>query len=351
MSEKYFLGAVCGGKFRTEFPQVLSDENCFTYILKGGAGTGKSSLMKRVAEHFEHDCRVQRWYCSSDPDSLDAVVIPEHHAAICDGTAPHVFEPIYPGVSQQYIDLGRFWDRAVLSRDRAKLTEAADANKALLASSSRYNEAASVIFTDTLRIGEDCLDRAKSEKLTEELSDSLFKSKNGSGGRLFFRRLTALTGSGVITHYETAADCKTVYLLRDELSAASDALLKKLADLCVKLGFDAVVSPSQLVDGTYQHLVIPELSAAFLSDTGTEPPFKAEPLELTRLYRPDKLTEMSERIAINKRFAEKLSEEASHLLREAKAVHDVLENIYISAMDFSAVDTLTSRLISEIEKM
>ena len=46
------------------------------YIIKGAAGTGKSTLMKNVAEHFENaGTQIVRFLCSSDPDSLDAVLI------------------------------------------------------------------------------------------------------------------------------------------------------------------------------------------------------------------------------------------------------------------------------------
>ena len=48
MSETYFLGSSTAQGFRTTFDNVIKDEGIFTYILKGGAGTGKSSLMKKL---------------------------------------------------------------------------------------------------------------------------------------------------------------------------------------------------------------------------------------------------------------------------------------------------------------
>ena len=49
MSEKYFLGAMTQNGFSTEFGKIMADKEYFTFILKGGAGTGKSSLMKKIA--------------------------------------------------------------------------------------------------------------------------------------------------------------------------------------------------------------------------------------------------------------------------------------------------------------
>lgn len=48
--------------------------------------------------------------CSGDPDSLDAILLPGKKAALVDGTAPHVVEPKYPGVVEQYINLGKCYD-------------------------------------------------------------------------------------------------------------------------------------------------------------------------------------------------------------------------------------------------
>lgn len=77
--------------FSTEFGKIMADKEYFTFILKGGAGTGKSSLMKKIAAEFEPTEDVTRFYCSSDPASLDAIVLHtskynlRRHCATCYG--------------------------------------------------------------------------------------------------------------------------------------------------------------------------------------------------------------------------------------------------------------------------
>ena len=44
--------------------------------------------------------------CSGDPDSLDALLLPQLGVALVDGTAPHVVEPKYPGVVDRYVKHG-----------------------------------------------------------------------------------------------------------------------------------------------------------------------------------------------------------------------------------------------------
>ena len=48
--------------------------------------------------------------CSSDPDSLDALILPEWKVSIADGTAPHILEPRYPAVSESILSFGDFLD-------------------------------------------------------------------------------------------------------------------------------------------------------------------------------------------------------------------------------------------------
>ena len=88
---KYFLGANCGSGFYSLYGQLIDLETARrVYILKGGPGCGKSTLMKMVGKTLEEaGARAEYILCSGDPDSLDGVVFPELGAALVDGTAPH----------------------------------------------------------------------------------------------------------------------------------------------------------------------------------------------------------------------------------------------------------------------
>ena len=87
---RFFLGANCPDGFISRFDHLYDPENgWFAYILKGGPGTGKSTLMRRAAEHaLGQGVQVEMIHCSSDPDGLDAVIFPDYKACIVDGTAP-----------------------------------------------------------------------------------------------------------------------------------------------------------------------------------------------------------------------------------------------------------------------
>ena len=89
---RYYLGANSPSGFYSLYDQLLDPAEAEELlILKGGAGCGKSTLMGQVAARAEEKgLRVEYIRCSGDPDSLDAIILPDRHAAIVDGTAPHV---------------------------------------------------------------------------------------------------------------------------------------------------------------------------------------------------------------------------------------------------------------------
>ena len=95
----FFLAANSAQGFFSLFNELYEpDEGWKAYIIKGGPGTGKSGLMRKIAQAAEdRGYTVERIICSSDPDSLDAVIIPEKKICFADGTAPHVMEARYPG--------------------------------------------------------------------------------------------------------------------------------------------------------------------------------------------------------------------------------------------------------------
>ena len=92
---EYFLGANSPSGFYSLYDQLLPPERARAiYILKGGPGCGKSTLMRKVAA-WAQEAGLETEYilCSGDPDSLDALILPGRAVAIVDGTAPHMVVP------------------------------------------------------------------------------------------------------------------------------------------------------------------------------------------------------------------------------------------------------------------
>ena len=108
--------------------------------------------MKKIANEFkEHP--ISLYYCSSDIRSLDAVVIEDKKLIIVDGTAPHVFEALYPGASQEIINLGEFWDGNKLKKHSDAIHYLFDENQKYHARVRCYIEALASLNSDIYTIG------------------------------------------------------------------------------------------------------------------------------------------------------------------------------------------------------
>ncbi|MFB5663439.1 PRK06851 family protein [Alteribacillus sp. HJP-4] len=64
------------------------------YFIKGRAGTGKSTLLKKVAaEAEERGYIVELYHCGFDPESIDMVIVRELGVCVFDSTDPHEYFP------------------------------------------------------------------------------------------------------------------------------------------------------------------------------------------------------------------------------------------------------------------
>ena len=107
-----FPGAMGPDGFVSCFAHLLPERDLSRMIvLKGGPGVGKSTFMRRVhAAMCSGDEASTLYFCSGDPDSLDAVAVPHAGLLILDGTAPHVVDPQIPGARDSIINLGECLD-------------------------------------------------------------------------------------------------------------------------------------------------------------------------------------------------------------------------------------------------
>ncbi len=76
---RFFIGSNSGRGFFSYFDFFYEpSEMKKVFLLKGGAGNGKSTLMGKIAEAaLQKGYHVEKIYCPSDPSSLDAVRIRE----------------------------------------------------------------------------------------------------------------------------------------------------------------------------------------------------------------------------------------------------------------------------------
>lgn len=347
---QYFLGANSPVGFYSLYDQLIDRETARgLYILKGGAGCGKSSFMRRVARHAEAaGYRVEYILCSGDPESLDAVVFPELKTALVDGTAPHVIEPKYPGVVERYLNLGKYYDSEGLQEVRAAVIDETKGYQKHYKRCYRCLSAAAELESDNREL---LLTRETEARLVKRARGILSRELkgNGGGGEVTQRFLGAVSCAGQTVLWDTVeAQCKRVYALEDSFGLAHTMLAPVLAAAATR-DFMVIACPDPMAPDRLAHLLIPELELAFVSST-PERPYPGRP------YRRIRLDAMAEetyrRFRSRVRFARKVSaalkEEAIASLGQAKARHDALEALYNPYVDFDGVYDLADGLAAQI---
>ena len=196
-SPMFFLGANSPNGFVSRFAESFSAEDGWhTYIIKGGPGTGKSTVMKRVALYFlKQNIRVSLCPCSSDPTSLDAVIFPDVKIVLLDGTSPHLVDPKYPGVCEEIMNLGDCWDENILENNRNAVINLTDQNKMLHKRVRNYLSAAAALLEDTTQISAPYVNEEKAKIFAARLcKKNIPKAK--AKGREWLRFLSGVTPKG-----------------------------------------------------------------------------------------------------------------------------------------------------------
>ena len=346
-----FLGANTPMGFRSLFSELYNPyRDSRMYIIKGGPGTGKSSFMKKVAKAAESlDLDTERVYCSSDPKSLDAVIIPKLGLCLADGTAPHVLEPLFPGASENIINLGNFWDREKLYEKADPIRSVTIENSIFHRRSTKYLSAAGAISEDTRKIVQSCIDESKAESFAQRFCSREAPRIKGAGvGKINRRFLSGITPDGIVFFDSTVTTLASrVIGLVDEYSAVSGILIERIAQTASKNGYDVIACPCPMKPDEFEHIIIPKLSLALLTVKSSHVisvPFDRL-IHARRFFTSDVLRYRKNRLAFGLKTADELTRASIELLAQAKKTHDKLESFYKEAMDFKALDRFTEEFI------
>ncbi len=350
----YFLGANAPKGYYSKFDQLFSsapEGKC--YLLKGGPGTGKSTLLKKVASALkEKDVDIELIYCSADTDSLDAVITADGRFAVLDATLPHAVEPRYPGIYESTVSLSDCWDEEKLRRNKKKASALFDKNRRLHEEARRYISAAANLLEEAARLGMECTDQEKTAKAAARICLREFGKKQHAQGTEKQRFLSAITDKGVFFLNETPKIlCDRIYFVDDECGAASRIFMNTVRKRALEHGLDIItcrcpVFPSEKIE----HIFIPSLRLGFMTNNRRHK-IEAAPyrtIHSRRFTDEKKRAAQKIRIRFALRSASALIAEAALCMKEAKKIHDELEECYIPAMDFSAVDEKLEKILESL---
>lgn len=352
---KYFLGANSTLGFVSRFDQLYNPyEDWFAYIIKGGPGTGKSSLIKRIATTaISKGIKTELIYCSSDPGSLDGVIFPSLKISIADGTFPHTLDPIFPGASDTLINLSDYWDPHMLYEFKNEIKEGTQTNSFYHKKAKNYLAACKNINDVANRIIEKNIVKEKILSYSENISKKIFKKKSELEGIENIRFLSGITPDGVVIFEDTLNYiCDEIYVLDDEYGISSSILLSKIKENGLNAGFDIITSYCPMDPyNKIEYLMIPEIKIGFAVSNNYHPlkniiPYKT--IHCKRFMYSQTFTNKNQLLKFNKKIKKELLDEAIYNLKAAKSVHDNLEKIYVECMDFNKIDKISEHMIKTI---
>lgn len=329
MTKKYFPGANTSLGFLSHFSGIVPpwEDRHYIYILKGGPGVGKNTLMKKVTYLARaNGLSTEEFRCASDPGSLDAIRIPEKRLVLLDGTAPHSMDPTIPGIEGELVDLGHFVHREVFSRRLGEIELLMQENR------EHYDEAyACLSAAGTLRrMAVREAEKAADLKLIRDfLHDNFNFSAPGETRCLF---LCSPTPDGVLDLSDTLEPSCTVLFS----GILGSVFLKEAASMAC--GTRLTVFSDPLIPEIPSYLYIPD-SDTLLSSSDDH---RETLTDFLHSSLPDYVS-----FAVSE--SERLCAQAIEALRLCKRTHDAIEAIYRPYVDFDRVDRETQQLLEKLE--
>ncbi len=329
----FFAGANTGDNFVNFYDQIVDRHTCNAYfIIKGGSGMGKSTLLKKIASTFDN-IDVDFFNCSSDTNSLDGLSLAGGRVSLVDGTCPHAIEPTYLGCNDFLIDMSPCL-RSSASQIRPQLLELIALKKQHFDYAYHYLRLAKKSFVAAYDFFASCVDKSKIFKLCTELLPT--SDLSISARSLFVGAYTQLGKT-----YLPATFHKKLYTLQGS-QYANYYTLSVLAKLLDYSGIDCRKYFCPLSTAFVGAL---ETASFCITTNPNWTSTDCEEITFTDSLTCDKQDFISS-LDFNQH---RLLEYATRELAKASNIHHEIEVLYRPHIDFDLVDKITLDTIQKVE--
>lgn len=332
-SRQYFAASNSSGGFVNYFPQIFGDGTCQQlFVIKGGPGTGKSSFMRKMGALAEQrGYAVTYYFCSSDPASLDGILIDGLAVGFVDGTAPHVWEPASVGAFEQIVNLGAFWDRNVLAQNRLQIESLAGKKGECYKRAYRYLSAYGAI-------------RSAMDEMTKVLVDTEKLSR--AAERLFLRYAPSAAEHPVETvglcdsvgmagrvRLDTYEQFAKVHCPIRDVGGTAHLFLSVLHSLCLRKGVSVRVSYDPILPERIDAIELVDNGVVF-SQSGGDAEERA--INMRRFVDNEGYRSIRSTYRDHLALCDRLLSLANEAFAEVRENHFQLEKVFGAAMDFEA---------------
>ncbi len=312
------------------------------FIIYSIPATGKSRLMKYIAEIARQNGNcVEYYFCSSDPSSLDGIIIKELSIGFVDGTAPHTKDPTYPGIKDKIINLGDFWSETLLKGHKDEIISLSQKKSTSYQKVYNYLKTASILHKEIIRFVEKAI---LFEKLKKNVNRIFSEFKDGYAFNNTTKSVVSfgMDGFTYLDTYRSNSDFS--YGISDDYFSACfyiDEIIKTAK--AKKLSTVTSISP---ITRKVEAVWFPEIKLCF--ETARQGKDYTKRINMGRFIDSDIIKGVKRFIKFNKNLSLEMIAEAQNEFKIIKDTHFKIEEIYISAMDFECKEKYVHRISDEI---
>ena len=318
------------------------------WAIKGGPGTGKSRFLRDVSNvGIERGWQCEYIYCSSDPDSLDAIVLTKEGReglALLDATAPHLFEPLIPGAREDIINLGQFWNSEALLARRAEIEQLGREKSDAYRRAYRY-----LSGFGNMRANRDVLvaPYINKEKIALQAQKLLRDVPDGEAylAQPALIHSVGMRGEvGLDTYFYEAEE---IYLVAD-CHGAAQYLMMELGKIATQKRLSVRISHDPVEADKIDGLFFSQSGMAIVVCPEEECDYPHHRICMRRFVNTASMRGVRQELRTIDRISRALRAEALDALEKVRQVHFRLEDIYSTAMDFSAKEAFTKSFCQKL---
>ncbi len=349
--------------FYSFFDYIIQSEGRKLYILKGGPGVGKSTFMREIENYvLEKGFDVEEFYCSSDPESLDAIAVPQLKVALLDGTAPHIIDPKNPGVTDELVHLGDSLDREKLAAAGETIIKLSKKKSKLFSIAYSQLREARVAYDEWSGYVNDALNypayiQAVSRLLENIFTDAKDENREYSKSRHLFA--SAITPKGLWSYIDSLIKpSMKIYALEGMPGSGAKEALSAIANQAELLGLATEQMHCPFEPKKLNMVIIPSIGVTVIYTSGFGDKLKdiidqlqiVEHIDFDSLLEWDSIEEYKAELEDAKNRWKQLVDKAVEHIARAKEIHGELERYYVAAMDFDDVKLKVQEVKDEIDK-
>lgn len=339
----YFVASNSAKGFQNWYSECFDDPRIgWVYAIKGGPGTGKSRFLREIAVQADQaGWRVETIYCSSDPDSLDGIVLTREGRegiALLDATAPHLYEPMRPGYREEWIDLGVFWNAEKLHGERERLERLNRQKQEAYRRAYRYLSG----YGEMSENLDELVAPYIQERAIVRAADRLMRDL--PNGTRFSPRTALMRGVGMrgrVTLDTFFAQADKIFLIHDCHGSAA-ILLRELYRIAAQKQLEVRVSRDPVLPDRTDALYFPQSGRLFaaLPEEACIAPHRT--LSMRRFVDTHGMHRVRGSVCYAERVRRVMLTGATEELARAAEIHFRIEEIYESAMDFAKKECFTA---------